>query len=213
MGNSGIISSNNRREMLWLFALLNAKVNLTLLKGLVKAEQEKFYFFAIKRIKEYVRVPNLSNDLSAVKDEVIESVEALLALEDVNLSDLVDFTGTMMQRIDGARVKDGMLLLQRGESTVACPILRQPKLVAQVVQQHVTESALTGEGQIRLTGLRHLPAMDERKIRSLQEYIDHLLFALYYRVSLPRLGLAHSPEIQVACSQHECYGVIFPPAD
>lgn len=76
--NNVIISSDNRTEILFLFALLNSKLVKFLFNKYLKIGSEKNILLGIKAIKEYFRVPsNISRDdkeeLTYIAEKIIEN--------------------------------------------------------------------------------------------------------------------------------------------
>jgi len=78
MGTAGIITSNNQQEMLYLFSLLNSKINTFILKMYLKIPNEKDYLVSILSIKKYIRIPKITINNKHIKDEIIEKTKKLL---------------------------------------------------------------------------------------------------------------------------------------
>ncbi|MDR2643774.1 MAG: N-6 DNA methylase, partial [Planctomycetaceae bacterium] len=60
MGTASIIASDNKKESLFLFAVLNSIVNNKVLKMNLKIENEKEFQVSFKSIKQYIRIPKIS---------------------------------------------------------------------------------------------------------------------------------------------------------
>ena len=93
------IGSNNKNEILFLFSLLNAPLSFSILKKNLKSENEKNLDLAIKSIKQYIRIPKITISNQHIKNKIIEQTAKMLALENVTLKDLVDFSGLTVQRL------------------------------------------------------------------------------------------------------------------
>jgi hypothetical protein len=109
------IASNSKGEILYLLSLLNSKITNLLIDRLLKSENEKDVLLGITAIKEFVRVPKIIEDNECVKDEIINRAEEMLSLEKVRLSDLVDFSGIILQKFDGVKVEGRRLVVLKGQ--------------------------------------------------------------------------------------------------
>ena len=55
-------------------------------------QNERNYFVPLKAVKSLIRVPYITEDNQFIKVEIIRRAEELVNLEEVKLSDLVDFS-------------------------------------------------------------------------------------------------------------------------
>jgi hypothetical protein len=81
MGQASIIATDNKKEALFLFALLNAPLNIKILENNQKTENEKEFLVSIKTIKQYIRIPKVTNENAHIKSEIVKQTEAMLAAE------------------------------------------------------------------------------------------------------------------------------------
>ncbi len=208
------ISSNNKQEILFLLFLLNSPINRLILEKNLLQEQEQAFFIPIKAIKEYVHVPKITKGNQHIKDEIIERTEETLVLEEKTLSDFIDFSDILAQRFKEARVKKGYLLLIDGDKTMKLKIKDNPEVVANVLSRELENHELKLKNKkISLSYLRNLPVADFKKQKKLKDYIDHLVFALYFKVPLSK-GLLKKEDhtrIKNYCSKSKYYSVVFNP--
>ena len=78
MGKAAIICSNYKEEILYLMSLLNSFVIRMVFDLNLKSKNEKEYLIPIKGIKEYFRVPLITEKNQFIKDEVIKCTEEML---------------------------------------------------------------------------------------------------------------------------------------
>ena len=67
-------------------------------------QNERNYFVPLKAVKSLIRVPYITKDNQFIKVEIIRRAEELVNLEEVKLSDLVDFSNIMVQKFDSVEV-------------------------------------------------------------------------------------------------------------
>jgi hypothetical protein len=206
MGKASIICSNNKNEILYLFSLLNNSLSQLILQANIRSETEKEYLVPIKAIKEFIRVPKITTDNQHIKDEIIRKTEEMLALEEKTLSDLVDFSDVLVQKLDDVQVAGDTLVLVHDNRETKLPIQEDTGLIASTIAKEFGVKRLKLEKrQISLPELRNLPVLDLERQTQLKDYIDDLVFALYFKIPLKEVGLDKSDEIQKACSKSKYY--------
>jgi len=210
MGQAGFIASDNKPEMLYLFSLLNSSVNMMLLKSKLKNENEKEFLVAIKSIKQYIRVPKITQENVAIKTEIIRQTEAMLNLEKANLRDIVDFPKISMQIFDNIRVVGNTLVLCYGNKSYTAKIKgNKIKVVEDLINtEYYPNDSLLPKKDIILEDLRFLPAIDFEEQEKIKNYIDDLVFALYFNVKLPALDINNANAIKKVCAKNEFYTIV-----
>jgi len=208
------IGSENKEELLYLFAILNSPVISFVLPSTLKSENEKNYLVSTTGVKNFVRVPKINENDKFIKKEIIHIVEEMLVLEEKTLSDFIDFSGILIQRFKEARVEKGYLFLIDGDKTMKLRIKDNPELVANVLSRELERDQLRLENKkINLSYLRNLPVVDFKKTKKLKDYIDHLVFALYFKVPLSKVLLKEQnyTKIKNFCSKIKYYDAAFNP--
>ncbi len=206
--NYVIISSDNKREMLYLLSILNSSVIRLVIEINLRTESEKDILIGIKSIKEYVRIPEIAEDSHCVKNEIIERTDEMLALEKIKLKDIVEFPTIMVQRLDEVSVEGDCLVLRKDELTSKLRIKKSRELVIKALHEKYHERFIgLAKTQISLNELKELPIIDHEKQRELKDYIDDLVFALYFNIMLDSLGLENANKIKARCSQNQFYRI------
>jgi len=201
-----VIASNSRKEIVYLLALLNSPITRLVLEKNLKQENEKDFLVSIKAIKKYVRVPQIIPANRHIKKEIIERTEQLLALEEKTLSDFVDFSDAMVQRLDDVQIAGDTLVLSDNGGKTELPIKGDTELVARTIAERFETGGLKLEKhKISLSDLRNLQAIDFEKQAKLKDYIDDLVFALYLMIPLKEVGLDKVKQIKKACSRSKYY--------
>lgn len=203
------IGSNNKNELLYLFSLLNSKLTWFYLKSYLKLENEKDFLFPIKSIKSFVRIPMISKRNQFIKNEIIKRAEDMLALEEVKLADLVDFSNIMIQKFDRVSVKGENLVLHKDKKERALKIKSNKALVKKTITDKYRREQFEFDlDNIRLSELKSLPTIDIEKRADLKGYIDDLVFALYFNMPLTKVGLKHHSEIKKECQKNKFYKLL-----
>ncbi len=203
MGSAGFIASDDRAEMLYLFALLDSLTNRRILAANLKNENEKDFLVSIKSIKRYIRVPKITPPGEAIKAEIISRTEAMLALEKIKLKDIADFTGISVQNFDSAAVSGDELILRNDGKSYSCKIQNgKSGLAANVVGKIKTNTKIT------LSVLKSAQVIDFSSQSAIKSYVDDLVFALYFNVSLPNPGFASAGVLRKACEKNPFYATV-----
>ena len=163
------------------------------------SENEKDLLVSISSVKQFIRVPKITEDNQFIKDEIVKQTEEMLALEDISFDDLVDFSGVMRQKFDSVIVEGGNLVLVKDEEKIKCKIKKNKELVEATIKAKLADNKLLKEKEINLSELKSLTAIDFEKQKSLKSYIDDLVFALYFNVPLTKIGLDKAKIIKSAC--------------
>ena len=203
------IGSKNKNELLYLFSVLNSPVTNRILESNLKSENEKDYLVSIASVKEFVRVPEITESNRLIKAEVIKRAEEMLALEEVKLADLVDFSNIMIQKFDAVSVKGDSLVLCKDKKERKLKIKSSKALVEKTITDNYRSDKLEFESvKIKLSELKSLPAIDFEKQEALKDYIDDLVFALYFNIPLGEIGLDYAEEIKRACQKSTYYQLV-----
>lgn len=209
MGKAVIICSNHKNETLYLFSLLNSGITKLVLISNLQSENEKEYLVPIKAIKEFVNVPKITEGNQFIKGEIIERTDEMLALEKVKLSDLVDFSRVMMQKFDAVSVRENSFVLSKDKEETKLRIKSNIALVKKTIAEKYGTDELELEGKkIALSELKSLPAIDFEKQEALKEYIDDLVFALYFDIPLTKVGFELADEIKRECEKSTYYQLV-----
>ena len=203
-----IISSNDKKEMLFLHSLLNSVVNKSVLTTLLGNSNEQAILLGIRVIKEFVRIPRINKANDRIKNEIIKQAEQLLAMEDKTLEDYVDFKGVSMQKFDTLSTDKHNLFLSNGDLKIPVKIKTNHELVKQYVDNKCFPLASGEQGKISLSTIKSFPVIDSQKQRQLKEYIDDLVFALYFDIDLTSLGIEKAKKVKSKCLKSPLYKTV-----
>jgi hypothetical protein len=194
--NDVLISSNNRVEMLYLFALLNANISYKIFDLFLFLENEQDLTIGIKSIKQYIRIPRITSKNQKLKDRIIALTESMLALEDVTLQDVVDFGKLNVQKFDGIHVAKNELVLSNGREFRLQIASGKSALVEKIIHEKYPDADLLKGQPIPLAELKSLSAIDFAERDAIKQEIDDLVFALYFDVPVKDVP------------KHEFYGYV-----
>jgi len=205
-----MISSNDREEIFYLLSLLNSTVTRFILENvvMVKGEDTNTILLSLRVIKEQIRVPRITKDKQSIKKEIIERAAELLVLEEKTLSDIVDFSGILVQKLDDVQVVDNKLVLLHAGRKTKLQIKGNAGFVAQTIADNFGEELKLEKRAVSLSELRNLQVIDLERQGQLKNYIDDLVFALYFDVPLKELGVNKSEDIHKACSKSKYYQLL-----
>ena len=205
MGYSNIISSNNRQEIYYLFSILNSKINFSLLKLFLKLENEKDFYIPISAIKNFIKVPKITDKNKSIKQEIIKQTEKLLALEDLQLKDFVDFT-TTIQKFEQVEVQgDNLILTNSQNNKVQQKINSKTELIKDLIEETYNQKPLQ---EISLHDLKYTPAIDKQEQAVIKDYIDDLVFTLYFIIPIKKIGIEQAQNIKTQCLKNQYYQYI-----
>ena len=200
------IGSNNISEMLFLFSILNSPINELLLTSLLKSENEKDFLIPVRAVRDFVRVPRINEGNQPTKNKIIELAKKMLDLEELVLSDLVDFSGMLRQKFDNVYVEKDKLILEKGKETMKLNIKKNRSLVEKVIEENFEEKLLESKKRkIGLSELKSSPAIDFEKQKQIKDHIDDLVFCLYFKIQVPRNKLSKSEFVKKLCEKNKFY--------
>jgi hypothetical protein len=205
------IGSNNKNEILYLFALLNSMVTKNILHHIVKIEHEdtRTILVSLQIVKDQIRVPKINENNQHVKDEIIKRTKEMLELEEKTLSDFVDFSKVLIQKFKNIIVEGSYLVLIDGDKKTKLKIKGDSALVENALAEQLGKSELPLERQkMKLSDLRYLPVIDHQRQTQLKKYIDDLVFALYFKVNLQEIGFEKAKSIEEMCERNKSYKII-----
>jgi hypothetical protein len=181
----GGIGSENKNELLYLFAILNSSINTWLIHTLMKSEGEKDLLVQVKFIKEFVRIPKVDSDSQKVelKNKIIQLTEELIQNESTKLSDFVDFSALSMQKFEEVVVENDVLILKTGKNKSTCKIIQNNLLVKAFFE---SKSRAYIEN-MTLNMIKNEHIIDEKNQVELKNKIDNFVFCLYFNTSLNEL--------------------------
>lgn len=209
MSYTQFVSSDNKEELLYLFALLNSKINNFIFHKLFQLGNEKIgIFIVVKRIKEFLKMPIIDKVNLFIKNEIIFTALELIEMEKSTIADLVDFKGIMLQKFEKVEVIENTLHLTYKDKEAKCKIKGNIDLLKGIVS-NLKNLDLFNEYEVRsVSELKSLSAFDKEYQAQLKNYIDNLVFALYFKVKLPVLGFINAELIKKTCAKHKYYQFI-----
>jgi len=179
MSNQQIITSDNKKELFYLFAILNSTLNEHIFKKLFLVENEKSgLYIVVRRLKEFIKIPIITEKNQFIKNKVIALVEEIFSLEQIKLSDLVDFSNVMFQKIDNITFDENSISLHNENKSVKCKIIDKPELIQKSIHQLVFNQ------KILLHEIKNHYCIDTEEIKFKMKKINDFIFALYFNVNV-----------------------------
>ncbi|EKD79783.1 MAG: hypothetical protein ACD_40C00300G0001 [uncultured bacterium] len=192
------IASNIKKETLYLFSIMNSRLTDWIISKQLASDNEKDLLLGITVIKDYVRVPRISEKNQFIKDFVIERTGEMIEMEKQTVGELVELDGIMVQKIDRVRIeKDGMIL-SVGNKEIKAKIKRGSELLSKID---------FGEN-IDLQDLRNWRAFDREAQGEIKAHIDDLVYALYFGVKIGEKEMKDWGRVRSQCEKHEFYKLV-----
>lgn len=197
------IGSSNREEILYLFSLLNSKINFFLLKELLFSNNEKDLLLSLSSIKDFIKIPIITNQNLKIKKEIIKYSIGILHIEKYMLKDFVDFN-TQKQKFNNVTVnKNELILTDNNGYIIKQKIKRKYHLVKSVI-----EEKFNNNNEISLNDLKFSDCIDKEEQNIIKDYIDDLVFSLYFNIDIKELGLDNASNIKKLCMKNDFYNYI-----
>jgi len=203
------IASNKKEEIVYLLSILNSQITSLLIEKLLRSENEKDILVGLSVVKGFIRVPKITEDNQRIKDEVIKQTGEMLVLEDRMLSDFVDFSRVIMQKFDNVSVEDNSLILEKDSKKIRLPIKDNKHLVRKTLEEKYPQNELGLNKQvISISDLKNLLIIDSERQNHLKNYIDDLVFALYFNVPLKNTELNDANSVKTVCAKNQYYKLV-----
>ena len=117
----------------------------------------------------------------------------------------------MVQKYDSVSVKDCHLVLKRSDEVTKLDIRENFNLIKKVIYEKYNKEGLISDKQsIGLSELKDLPAIDYEKQNQIKEYIDDLVFALYFNINVKKIDLNKVIKIKSKLLSNKYYNLIKP---
>jgi len=210
MGQASIIATDNKDEALFVLSLLNSPLNIKILENNLKTTNEKEFLVSIKSIKQFFRIPKITNENKILKKEIIKQTEIMLSLERFTINDLVDFQNTSMQTFDFIRIEGSNIILTSGNKNIIGKIKKgKSSFIKSIIEtEYFSKSALIPSKEIKINELKYLPVIDFDAQKNIKNYIDDLIFALYFNINIKNIGIEYFSLIHKIISKNEYYTLI-----
>ena len=106
-----------------------------------------------------------------------------------------------MQKIDNVKVDGDLLLLTKDRELLKLKIKFDLKTIKHAIEaQNLSKD-------ISLTQIANLPIIDFDKQRKLKDYIDDIVFALYFDVKIKKSEL-NSVQVKKLCEKNKLYSLL-----
>lgn len=200
------IATNNRDYALFIFAILKSKINTWYLKSLLLIPQEKSFMLGLKTIKEFIRIPKYEDK---VYKEIINQTELILQIEENKLTDFIDFTKITVQKFDNYKFENDKLHLYNNSNTFTLKI-QNMNVIDIIINEFnkIYPSLSLPNNPIKLNDLKNINIIDKSEQIKIKDYVDDLIFSLYYNIPLENIGINNSNIIKSKCKKVMLYKII-----
>ena len=131
-------------------------------------------------------------------------------MEGKTLSNFVDFSHVLVQNFNDVVVTGNELTLTYNNNKISLHIGGDAKIIERAISEtYGPRELVSTKHRIELWDLRNLEVIDFDKQKQTKEYIDDLVFALYFNISLTKCSFEKAPEIHKKCSEGKYYRLIF----
>lgn len=196
------IGSDNKNEIIFLFSILNSKTNLFLLKELLLSNNEKDFLLSLNSIKEFIHIPIINDSNKNIKNEILQYSKKILDIEEYKLKDFVSFS-TTEHRFNYIKVEKNNLILRSKNKEIKQKILSNSELVNDIICKNCN-----GMTNITLNNLKFLRCVDTKKQSIYKDYIDDLVFLIYFNIKINKVNFSNSDYIKSICRKNKFYKLI-----
>lgn len=131
----------------------------------------------------------------------------MLEMENNFFTDIINFKGILQQKFDSVEVQGNKLVICYKTNCVKCNITGNAALIQHTLNE--TLFSLTDENGIgNISELKNLPVIDFTLQKQIKNYIDDLVFALYFKVKLVSIGFSNRDKVHDTVSKHKYYSLI-----
>ncbi len=202
------IGSDNLNEILYLFSLLNSKINFNVLVKNVQSDNEKDILFSLTSIKNFIKIPRITEGNKHIKAEIINYAKMIIEMEDTSFIDIVDFASLMMQKFDKLYIRDNFLIVCYKDKEAKCKIKNNIHIVSNIVNNLSNYHIVNKEGFGSVSDLKNIPAYDMVLQSKYKSYIDDLVYSLYFNIEHEIISYDKSKEIKEKCLTHKFYKLV-----
>jgi len=171
-----LISSDSKTEILYLFSLLNSKLNLKIIDLTSKLNHEQLGTLAsISAIKSFIRIPILDTEQKKTwKTKLIVLAQELLDCENIKLEDLVDFDfdGLLPARFEKREIEKNKLVLNDKYKFEISKNLVNLDLLKEILTRELI-------CEFTLQEIRKIVIFDKTKQDKIKNQMDNLVNKLY----------------------------------
>lgn len=200
-----IISSNDKEETTFLYSILNSKITTKIIDFYLRIPNEQAILLGLTPIKQFVRIPKINQCNQYLKEKIIEATEMLFDIEDLKLSDCVDFSNITMQKFDKFELENNKLILIKDNNFYPLQIKNVDKKDA-IAEALRNRYKLTSD--INLTELKNLKIIDNKEQSEIKDYIDDLVFSLYFDIPIKNVDISNAHTIKSECKNNQFYELL-----
>lgn len=200
------IGSADKKELLYLWGILNSKISNFVLNTVLRAENEDTLTIAIgiKNIKNEIHIPNIMNN-SSLKDEILKISNDILEIELKRIRDYVDFSSLSIQNFEKIYVQADNLVLEKNLQCYKVKILKdKAHLINEIIKENFEK-----QNSISLSELKNTFCIDTELQTNLKNYLDDLIYCAYFNIKIKKIGFELAEEIHKYCIKHKFYDIIF----
>ena len=179
------LTSNNKTEMMYLFAILNSKITFFIFSKVAKQEHEKYALYNLTKMKNFIRVPILNtSEKLELKQKLIQKAQDLLDSENTHLENLVDFDDydiILPQKFDYWAVHHGNLFLTLNNHDYWFEIKNKTNEMAiyQALEAIYGDPVKVVEKGIELNQIKKIVIFDKNRQNRIKKEMDQIIFELY----------------------------------
>ncbi len=176
--NHIIISSNDEKEMLYLYIILTSLLSDFILKLHNYIPTEKDYSIGITAIKQFIRVPIITDKNQHLKDRLIGIAQQILDAEKPLFKDVLDISHIMVQKFDSIDIVNDELVFTHGLATTTVKINSNIQRITYNLALYRKEMKRTKK-DLALISFKNFPCVDNILIDELMHEANTIIYELY----------------------------------
>jgi len=163
----------------------------------------------LSSIKQFIRIPKITLENKFIKNEIIKQTEHILELENYQLKDFVEFN-TFMQKFSSIKISENnLILIDNNGNEHNQKIKYKTDLLKKIIkEEQYKKNGLFAKKEISLQDLKFMQIIDKEEQNKFKNYIDHLIFALYFDVKIEKIGINEFEKIKKNCETNKYYKIV-----
>ena len=176
--NYGAIGSDNLEEMLYLFILLNSNISWYMLTTICQVYNENRFsvLLQVKNIKDFIRVPIITEKNQSLKDRLIVIAQQILDAEKPLFKDCLDLSHLMVQKFTSIELVNNELVFTHGTDTTT---IKLKEIEPPRIQYNLNLYLKEHKKDLSLLTFKTFPCVDNILIDELMTEANTIIYSLY----------------------------------
>ena len=170
------ISSNNKLDILYLFMVLNSNLSKKIINAWYLLPNEKSTIIRTSTIKDFIRVPIITEKNQSLKDRLIVIAQQILDAEKPLFKDCLDLSHLMVQKFTSIELVNNELVFTHGTDTTT---IKLKEIEPPRIQYNLNLYLKEHKKDLSLLTFKTFPCVDNILIDELMTEANTIIYSLY----------------------------------